>query len=239
MAQKHVFVPSKDAEFDEFFEYYCGYVDLKTGGNKPEWTHIPSDRKTDLNDAFTDWHEAYIKLKEPHTSSDILAKKLARKRDEKVLRNFNNEFILYSSAVSPQEKKDLGNKLRDDHPTPIPRPWDQVEADIVLLGPHLMELRIKKLPSLEGDPERANYGVRIFWGVLGTSSATDKFRLSALPTSGDDLPHSTFTKRKKYRFDFPEEDRGKTVYFCLRYENSKGGKEGEGPFGPIFSAIIP
>jgi hypothetical protein len=31
----------------------------------------------------------------------------------------------------------------------------------------------------------------------------------------------------------------KTVWFCLRYENEKGGEEGEGPFGPLFSAIIP
>jgi hypothetical protein len=29
------------------------------------------------------------------------------------------------------------------------------------------------------------------------------------------------------------------VYFSLKYENEKGGEEGEGPFGPIFSAIIP
>jgi hypothetical protein len=29
------------------------------------------------------------------------------------------------------------------------------------------------------------------------------------------------------------------VYFCLRYENEKGGKDGEGPFGPILSAMVP
>jgi hypothetical protein len=239
MAQRHDPIPTKDAEFDEFFEHYYHYVELKTGGNKPEWTHIPSDRMTDLGDARTDWHEAYLKLKEPHLPSDVLAKDLARKRDEKVLRNFNKEFILYSSVVTPQEKEDLGNKPHDDHPTPVPRPRDQAEADIVLPGPHLVELRIKKLTTLGVEPDQADYGVRIFWGVLGDSGGADKFRISTPPKSGDDLPHSTFTRRKKYRFDFPEEDRGKTVYFCLRYENSKGGKEGEGPFGPIFSAIIP
>jgi hypothetical protein len=46
-------------------------------------------------------------------------------------------------------------------------------------------------------------------------------------------------RRKRFRFDF-EGDSGRTVWFCLRYENAKGGKEkGEGPFGPLFSAIIP
>jgi hypothetical protein len=44
--------------------------------------------------------------------------------------------------------------------------------------------------------------------------------------------------RKKFRFDF-EGDSRKTVYFCLRYENEKGGNGGEGPFGPILSAIVP
>jgi hypothetical protein len=89
-----------------------------------------------------------------------------------------------------------------------------------------------------GDGSRIDYGVRIFWGIMGETTERDKFRLSAPPATGDDLPHSTFTHRKKYRFDF-DGDSGKTVWFCLRYENEKGGKEGEGTFGPLFSAIIP
>ncbi|MDR1930756.1 MAG: hypothetical protein LBQ44_09045, partial [Treponema sp.] len=62
--------------------------------------------------------------------------------------------------------------------------------------------------------------------------------IAAPPRTGDDLPHSVFTRRKKYRFDF-DGNSGKTVYFCLRYENDKGGEEGEGPYGPILSAVIP
>jgi hypothetical protein len=239
MAQKHDFIPKKDAEFDVFFKAYCQYVNAKCSGASPEWTHIPAARRTDITNAYADWYTAYSKLKEPHSSSDILAKNLARKQDEKALRDFNNEFILYSGAVTPQEKQDLGNTIHDTRPTPVPKPTAQAEADVVLPGPHLVELRIKKLASLAGDEDRADYGVRIFWGILGEPNPADRFRIPAPPASGDDLPHSTFSRRKKYRFNFPEEDRGKTVYFCLRYENSKGGEKGEGPFGPIFSAIIP
>jgi hypothetical protein len=39
-------------------------------------------------------------------------------------------------------------------------------------------------------------------------------------------------------FDFDGES-GKTVYFCLCYENQKGGKKGQGPFGPRLHAVIP
>jgi hypothetical protein len=59
--------------------------------------------------------------------------------------------------------------------------------------------------------------VRIFRGVLGHATEHDKLRLSAPPVTGDDIPHSTFTHHRRYRFDF----------------------DGEGPFGPIFSAVIP
>ncbi|MDR2194913.1 MAG: hypothetical protein LBP19_10725, partial [Treponema sp.] len=88
------------------------------------------------------------------------------------------------------------------------------------------------------DDLRSDYGIRIFWGVMGAATESDRFRLSAPPVKGSDLPHSTFTHRKRYLFDF-DGDSGKTVYFCLRYENEKGGEEGEGPFGPIVSAVIP
>jgi hypothetical protein len=166
-------------------------------------------------------------------------KKIQRKKSARVLRAFNKQYVLDAEEVTDAQRRDIGCPVHDTHPTPVRRPIDQVEASIVQPGPHTVELWIKKLLSLEVDPDRPNYGVRIYWGILGDPTAGDKFRLTARPLSGEDLPHSVFTKRRKYRFDFSEEDRGKTVYFCLRYENSKGGKEGEGPWGPSISAIIP
>jgi hypothetical protein len=41
---------------------------------------------------------------------------------------------------------------------------------------------------------------------------------------------------EKEVFDFPAEDSGKTACFCVRYENAKGES---GPWGPLFSAVIP
>ena len=44
------------------------------------------------------------------------------------------------------------------------------------------------------------------------------------------------TIRKRHAIAFPAEDSGKTAWFALRVENGKGGK---GPWGEMFSAIIP
>jgi hypothetical protein len=127
----------------------------------------------------------------------------------------------------------------DTVPTDTPCPTCQPEADVVYPGKHLIEIaKIRRVAGIGEDPPEADFGTRIFWGIMGEPTAADKLRISAPPEKGIDLPRSTFTHRKKYRFDF-EGDSGKTVWFGIRYENRKGGKKGEGPFGPLFSAIIP
>jgi hypothetical protein len=66
------------------------------------------------------------------------------------------------------------------------------------------------------DPRRSDYGSRIYYGVLPPGGATGeaaggtKRELMKAPASGDELPHSRFTRRKKELLDFPAEDSGKT-----------------------------
>jgi hypothetical protein len=68
-------------------------------------------------------------------------------------------------------------------------------------------------------------GVEIRWAIL-----------DAPPVVIDDLLHSTFSTRSPHMFEFKGNDRGKTVYFCLCWLNTRGQK---GPWGEIVSAIIP
>jgi hypothetical protein len=233
------FIPAKDADFDVFFKQYVQYVNAKCAGNSPEWAHIPVDRREELDAAYTDWHMAWSKLKAPHSPGDVQAKSEARERDEKILRDFNNQYILYAREVTNAERREIGAHVHDTVRTSVPRPTAQPEADVVYPGRHLLELvDIRRVPGIGEDP-RTEYGIRIFWGIIGEPTEADKFRIAAPPVTGNDLPHSTFTHKKKYLFNF-DGDSGKTVWFALRYENSKGGRdEGEGPFGPLFSAIIP
>ncbi|MDR1602557.1 MAG: hypothetical protein LBS42_09040 [Tannerella sp.] len=48
----------------------------------------------------------------------------------------------------------------------------------------------------------------------------------------DDLPFSAFDTNSPFR----GENRGKTVWFCLRWENTRGEKV---PWSEIVSAIVP
>jgi hypothetical protein len=123
----------------------------------------------------------------------------------------------------------------------VPAPTGFAEADVRYPGPGVLELRCR---AVEGQPAldlRGDYGYRVYWGVYPPGGAAvdlavgPRRLLMTPPSVGDTLPHSTWTRRKRERLDF-HEDRGSTVYFCIRYENAKGQT---GPWGPLFSAIIP
>jgi hypothetical protein len=60
--------------------------------------------------------------------------------------------------------------------------------------------------------------------------------LDAPPTDWSQLIHSSFDTKTPAKLVFTGEQRGKTVYFALRWENNVGEK---GPWSDIYSAIIP
>jgi hypothetical protein len=233
---KH-WLPGPDADFARFFRKYHQGVLKYTAGADPVWTHIPTARVTGLSAALTGWDAAFAKLDGPHIPADVKAKNEEREESEDVLRAFNRQYVLYAKEVTDAQRVEIGCPVHDTTPSVIPRPNAIAEADIAYIAKHLLKLvNIRPVTGTMSEEEAEyEFGVRIFWGIMGPPVPHDKFRLSSPPETGSDLPHSIFTHRKNCRFDF-EGDSGATVYFCIHYENGKGEA---GPFGPIFSAIIP
>jgi hypothetical protein len=157
------------------------------------------------------------------------------------MRFIKNRYF-FSPPLEASDFSLLGLQGPDAKPTPIPEPTSQAEGDVSRPGVHLLELRLRPVPGSAPDPHRSDYGYRVYWGVMPPAGATveaatgPKRELMRSPVSGKELPHSRFTRRKKELFDFDQEDSGKTAYFCVQYENAKGD---QGPWGPLFSAVIP
>jgi hypothetical protein len=228
-------IPHKEAAFDAFFKNYCQVVAKYTAGAVPVWGHIPAARVTELNDAYAAWYTAWIYLEGPHTHADVVIKDEVKAAGMKTLREFHNEYILYSRNVTAAQLAELGCQRRDISPTIIPPPTSQAIAEFIYGGLHeLILTKIHAIGILSVDP-RSDYGVSIHFGILDPANPGGLFRIGAPPLTGDDLPHSVFTRKKKHIFNF-EGCSGMTVYFCLRYENKKGEP---GPYGPIFSVTIP
>jgi hypothetical protein len=115
----------------------------------------------------------------------------------------------------------------DPEPTPVPEPvtWPVVilldSGTIMRLGLHY-----KDSDSLKSQAKPSGvHGAEIRWAIL-----------EAPPTTTDDLIHSEFSTRTPHTFIFEENQRGRTVWFRLRWENTRGEK---GPWSELYSAIIP
>jgi hypothetical protein len=229
------FVPGKEHKLDKWAAFICEYTNDKTSGPNPAWTHIPLSEVAQLNADYAVWNTAFAETLGPHTPVDTSAKNRAKKVLKAQFRVFINRFLRFP-PVTDADRQAMGIPNRSNKRSRIPAPTSEPVADIMFPGLHLVKLvKIHKAGNLSDDP-RSDYGVRIHFGIL--DALNREWRITAAPATGKDLPHSVFTREKKMFFDF-EGESGKTIYFCLCYENQKGGKTGQGPFGPIISAVIP
>jgi hypothetical protein len=126
--------------------------------------------------------------------------------------------------------------LHDDTKTPILAPHLEAEATIRYLDSGIIEVaKIRPRGDMTHEDKRAYAGVRIYFGLTGTPTSFDLFRLTEAPAGGYQLPHSIWTQRHSHRFEFPGES-GNKAFFSLRYENGTGHP---GPWGPVITVIIP
>jgi hypothetical protein len=213
---------------------------LQTGTNAEKWG-VPADTITELEELEAE----ASKWLERGMSSDrnavitsqmnvAFSKLIAHMRDMK-----NRHF--FTPPLTEPDIVSLDLRPKDTIRTPIADPTGQAEADVTYPGPHLLMLHLKALEGTLIDP-RADHGYRIYYGVMPTGGAsveeaTGKKRyLTKAAATGEDLPHSKFSRKTKVLMEFDAADSGKTAYFSVRFENAKGGK---GPWGPVFSATIP
>ena len=191
----------------------------------------------ELNELYGDFATKLAACKQSNRRPvEVLAKNVAKAKLLKAFRNFVQGFLARNVNVTEQDRHLMGLPQRDTIPTSVPQPVTQVEGTLSFRGLGLIEMRDIR-PATDKPDARAGYGVRIYYGIMGgaTTEENNKFRLVARPTHGSELPHSVFTRRRRHLLDFTDE-RGKEVFFCMRYENSKGEA---GPWGKIIQAFVP
>ncbi|MDR2629673.1 MAG: hypothetical protein LBC60_01985, partial [Spirochaetaceae bacterium] len=185
-------------------------AELEKPENPARYGWLPEDVAAMLDriDAFLAALEAYDGDKSPGKRALKNRTKVAVKAG---MRDFANFAIRFNRKMTEGERNYFGVFARQPA-SAIPRPTAQPEADITFPGVHLLKLRkIHRVAGIGEDP-RAEYGVRIHFGILDPDNPRRAFCLTAEPVTGEDLPHSVFTRRKNHLFDFNGYS-GKTVYF--------------------------
>jgi len=194
--------------------------------NNEEFWKVPEELVNSLGERIiaVDVEMALPKAERNAVSNARL--KMAFDEFTKVMRDIKRRFI-FSPPFTDADMIALNLKPIDREPTPVGDPTGQAEATIIFPGRAQLMLIMNHVAGTQRDP-RSYYGYRIHYGIYSQSET--------MPESGPQLGQSRFTRRKKLLFNFLPADTGKTAFFSIRYENSKGAA---GPWGPMFSALIP
>jgi hypothetical protein len=237
MAKKANWFPSRRE--DQLAMAKVWYEVLKTEGKA--WG-INDNELAKLHDLILDGAEALEKAvlaqgRDPYLNS--LAKEAFW--EQEVWMRYTKKRNFTDPPLKDSDFIRLSLKPPDKTKTTIPIPTGKARVHAVLTeGKSAVGVRLEDDDTTSLDP-RSNHGYRVYYGVLPTGKegeviTTAHHYISRVPQTGEELPKSFFTRRKRDKIFFPQEDSGKTVYLSVCYENP-GGKSG--PHGELESTIIP
>jgi hypothetical protein len=76
--RKHDYIPHNPAQFNAFVKNLIQYVEQKTGGANPEWTHIPQERIMLLKSSHQQFEQAFNTALADPTHANILRRQEAQ-----------------------------------------------------------------------------------------------------------------------------------------------------------------
>jgi hypothetical protein len=215
-------LPSREQDFSDLCQKW------KTGLGNPAnvaafgWNQAVVTAALALVDAFLTARTAYG---QDDSSAKRLAKDEAKEAAKNNMRDFANTSIRYNKLMKEEDKRYYGIHTPDPTPTPVPEPttFPEAEPDTSVIRQvtiHFWDSGTKK----RGKPHGV-HGAEIRWALLDHP-----------PVSESEMVNSDFDTASPFTLRFSEGDRGKRLYFCLRWETTTNLK---GPFSEFYSAVIP
>jgi hypothetical protein len=155
----------------------------------------------------------------------VLNKNVWKRNLEKGLRTYIQGFIARNPKIDENERALLGLPQRDEIRTPHIEVNEAVEFELKLrlIREVLVNFWIK---GAKHKAKPVGYdGAVIIWDILDSP-----------PAEPHSLNRHTMASKTPHTLQFAEEERGKTVYIALAWQNERGHI---GPWSEIQSAVIP
>jgi hypothetical protein len=160
-----------------------------------------------------------------NSTKNRLIKDEARDAAKHAMRDFANAGIRYNKKMTDADRLDYGVRPGDHTPTPSGRPETYPEAEVDTSVIRQLTIRFWDSATKKRAKPAGVHGAEIRWALRDTP-----------PSSEAELVNSDFDTASPFTLGFDEADRGRRVYFCLRWESTTNLK---GPFGEISMAVIP
>jgi hypothetical protein len=219
---KSDFIPSADGAFNEWQNVCFTYIQA----HKAAW-YIPDLFVSRVAALKTDFEAKLAVAENPATRTPVAvqAKTDARKAYETELRTLIRSHVTYNQIVTDADRTAMRLPIHSTTHTltPVPVTYPELEIDSSVI--RRLIIHFKDNGSASKAKPAGVHGAEIRWAIL-----------PAPPAKVSELVNSSFDTHTPYTLEFDEIDRGKAVYICACWENTRGEK---GPWGEIVSAFIP
>jgi hypothetical protein len=214
------YIPRGDLPLLEFAKNFFGYAKTKY----TSWS-VPNPAPYIENPL--DEYEGFLNLAQMPDRGKVavLNKNVWKRNLEKGLRTYIQGFIARNPKIDENERALLGLPQRDEIRTPHIDVSEVVEFELKLRN--IREILVSfwvKGSKYKAKPSGYD-GAVIIWDVLDTP-----------PPEPANLNRHTMASKTPHALEFTEEERGKTVYIALAWQNERGNI---GVWSEILSAVIP
>jgi hypothetical protein len=193
--------------------------------NKTRWD-IPDNEATDLQTSHTAFKTLFTQSEDPTTRTSVV---IAQRNDAKAIltqkvRQMVEFRIRRNPAVTTADLIAIHLKPYNP-PSPSPAPTTIPEVEVETPHPRVVRIKFREGTARRWGKPTGVHGLECLWVMTETP-----------PMHINDLLHSAFATRNPLEITFDEDERGKRIYFAVRWES---GTVKKGLWSDIFSAIIP
>ncbi|MDR3262641.1 MAG: hypothetical protein LBT78_12535 [Tannerella sp.] len=214
------YIPRKDAEVVAWSANFATQV----ADNGSAWS-ISEQEVSDLQTAVTAFAALYAQANSPAKSPIIVAEKCAARTvlvgHIRALVNFR----LKNPVITDAQRIATGIPVHDTVRSTIPVPVSRPNIDIDVLDVRRLKVHFQNMGSAGKAKPRGVNGAIIVYAVLDLP-----------PSSPAALTRSVLATRTPHTLEFTEQERGRTVYVAICWQNGKGER---GPLSEIESAVVP
>jgi hypothetical protein len=223
MMNNRDFLPEKDRSLLQWVTSFLSYLSsvmMRIG--------FPSDVYAKLTELCTSFSQKLDAAETPATRTKLTVqdKNTVKSALKASVRQAVREYLTYNHEVTDTDRDGLGIPIHKTTRTPAPVATEAPEADIdtSVIGRLIIAFFEKGHRHKKAKPA-GQHCVEIAWTLSDTPV-----------TRWDELIRSNVDTNSPFTLVFENDQRGKTIYFAIRWENTRGEK---GPWSEITSAIIP
>jgi hypothetical protein len=187
---------------------------------------IPASWIADLQTLSSQFTALYRKcLTHSCTQIERQAKKDTKAALIKKIRAFVRFYLQNNEKMTDEIRVELQIPIHATHYTPHPAPDTVPEIETRTAHPRVVHIRFRGENVPRWGKPRGVHGIECLWVIA------DK-----RPKKIEELLHSIFVTKNPLELVFDEDERGKRVYFAVRWESGAAKK---GPWSEIFNIFIP